>query len=171
MLVDQPAQTERLIVFQTRFADGTQCSTSHVPASFFARAAQARPRELKALAFFDIEDPARLARLHQAAVEKHQAGPVDTGTIEQIEWLAEQIEREALTQIEAGYQWRKGDEYVPTRIGALKMVSKLMGPSSATDQIRPPVRSPDSGRDGSLIILHHSDLAVVDSYRRGGAAP
>jgi hypothetical protein len=96
--------------------------------AYLARSVQSRPKGRSALAFFDIDDPVRLARLNAAAVGKHHASPVDTGTLEPINFQAETIDREIATQIEAGYFRKEGDEYCPTRIGALKMALKLGWP-------------------------------------------
>ncbi len=99
--------------------------------AYFARSVQARPKGRSGLAFFDIEDPARLARLHAAAVEKHHAGPVDTGTLEPIRFQAETIKEEMAAQVEAGYLKQEGDEYRATRVGALKMALKIGWPGFA----------------------------------------
>jgi hypothetical protein len=127
-LVVQNDLSEEVLVFQTRFADGTECSTGHVSPAFLVRTIQALPKGRSSLAFFDIRDPARLARLHAAAVEKHHSGPVDTGTLDPISIQNEAFEREMATQLDAGYLRQEGDEYCTTRIGALKMALKLVWP-------------------------------------------
>jgi hypothetical protein len=128
-LVVQNDHTEHLLAFYTRFCDGTDCTTGHMSPGYLARSVQARPKGRSALALFDIDDPARLARLHAAAVEKHHAAPVDTGTLEPIRFQAETFEREMAIQIEAGYLSKEGDEYRPTRIGAFKMALKMTWPA------------------------------------------
>ena len=79
VLMVQDDQSQTLLAFQTRFSDGTECATGHMSPAYFARSVQARPKGRSGLAFFEIADPARLARLHQAATEQHHSSPVDTG--------------------------------------------------------------------------------------------
>jgi hypothetical protein len=123
--------SENVLVFQNRLADGTDYTTGHMSPAFFARAVQARPKGRSGLAFFDINDPARLARLHAAAVERYHSGPVDTGTLDPIRCQAETFGREMANQLEAGYLRREGDEYCTTRVGALKMALKIAWPGFA----------------------------------------
>jgi hypothetical protein len=127
-LVVQNDLSEEVLVFQTRFADGTECVTGHVSRAFFVRAIQALPKRRLSLAFFDIKDPARLARLHAAAVEKQHSAPVDTGTLDPVSIQSETHGREMEIQLDAGYLRQEGDEYRTTRIGALKMALKLVWP-------------------------------------------
>ena len=120
--------SEIVLVFHTRFADGTECSTGHVSPAFIIRTVQALPKGRSSLAFFDIKDPARLARLHAGAVEKHHSGPVDSGTLDPIRIQNETFEREMAVQLDAGYLRHKGDEYRTTRVGGVKMALKLVWP-------------------------------------------
>ena len=131
MLLIQNDNSETVLTFQTRLSDGTDCITGHMSPAYFVRVVRAQPKGRSGLAFFDIVEPARLARLHAAAVEKHDAGLMDTGMLEPMSFLAETIGREMAIQIEAGYLRKEGDEYRPTRIGAWKMAMKLVWPVSA----------------------------------------
>jgi hypothetical protein len=124
----QNDRVETILAFQTRFADGTDRITSHVSPAYYARSVQAIPKGRSRLVFFDIEDPARLAQLHQAAVEREYKNPVDTGTLDPMSCQSDAIERETATQIAEGYLSQQGDEYRATRIGALKMASKIIRP-------------------------------------------
>jgi hypothetical protein len=127
----QNDRKDYLLAFHTRFSDGTDCATVHMSPAYLVRSVQARPKGRSTLAFFDIEDPVRLARLHAAAVEKHHSGPLDTGTLEPVTFQAETIEREMAIQIEAGYLRKEGDECRPTRVGAMKVALKLVWPAFA----------------------------------------
>jgi hypothetical protein len=126
----QNDQVDTVLAFQTRFSDGTDRTTSHVSPAYFARLVQAQPKGRSGLVFFDIEDTARLARLHQAAVEREHMVSVETDTLDPIRCQSEAIEREMATQIAAGYLRQEGDEYRATPIGALKMALKIITPVS-----------------------------------------
>lgn len=117
--------------FQTRFSDGTECDTAHKAPAFFAREVQTRAKGRSGLAYFDIEDPARLARLHAAAVKTHRANLVDTGTLDPIFYQTETIQRAMAVQVAAGDLKKRGYEYRYMRIGALKIAIKLVWPVSA----------------------------------------
>jgi hypothetical protein len=126
--VDQDDQSDVILVFQTRFADARECTTGHVSPRYFGRVIQALPKGRTSVAFFEVKDPARLARLHAAAVERHHSAPVDTATLDPISIQMETFQREMAIQLDAGYLSEEGDEYRATQIGALKMALKLVWP-------------------------------------------
>jgi hypothetical protein len=131
ILSPQRTQLERYLVFRTRVSDGTEYATSHLSRREFSLIRHAPAPNRSALVFFDIEDLSRLARLHEAAVERSASARVDTGTIDPLKFHAETVANEMATQVDAGYLRLRGDEYRTTRRGAFRMALKSLRPITA----------------------------------------
>ncbi len=128
VLSQQGTQLERYLIFRTRLSDGTEYATSHLSRGGYSLIRQAPAANRSALVFFDIEDLSRLARLHEAAVERNGSARVDTGAIDPQKFHAETVANEMAVQVDAGYLRLQGDEYRTTRRGAFKMALKSLRP-------------------------------------------
>jgi len=131
VLSPQGTQLERYLVFRTRLSDGTEYATTHMSRRAYSLIRRAPAPNRSVLTFFDIDDPTRLARLHEAAVERRASARVDTGTIDPLKFHAETVENEMATQVEAGYLSLQGDEYRTTPSGGMKMALKALRPIAA----------------------------------------
>jgi hypothetical protein len=128
---------ENLLTLQTRFSDGSTYNTVHTTPRTWGRMLTTRLPGRHFLVFFEIDDPARLARLHSAVVERvmsvHPSAPIDTGTIDPVRNQSELLRTEIEKRVAIGELAldSKNEVYRPTRRGAARMALRLLQPSSA----------------------------------------